>query len=124
MSTPEYPDRTTIEAGQLEAALGRAAADLDVPDVVITLGPRGARWIATATGEATDVPGRKVTAVDTTGAGDTFAGYLAAGLSLGLAPRDAMIRATAAAALKVTKKGTADAIPPLSEVEAFLAAGD
>jgi ribokinase len=60
-----------------------------------------------------------VTPVDTTGAGDTFAGYLAAGLAEGMTPAAAMQLATRAAAIKVTRAGTADAIPARAEVDAL-----
>ena len=63
--------------------------------------------------------GHKIDAIDTTGAGDTFVGYLAAGLAEGTAPQQAMELAGRAAALKVTRKGTADAIPSRAEVEGF-----
>ncbi|MBT8475015.1 MAG: ribokinase, partial [Alphaproteobacteria bacterium] len=53
--------------------------------------------------------------------GDTFAGYLAAALDAGLTVKGSMARAAAAAALKVTRPGTADAIPSADEVERFLA---
>ena len=108
-----------IEAAQLEASLGKTLYSLDVPQIVITLGAKGARLIDTRSGDAFDVPGHKVEAIDTTGAGDTFAGYLAAGLAEGTAPQQAMELAGRAAALKVTRKGTADAIPSRAEVEAF-----
>jgi ribokinase len=108
-----------IEAQQLEAATGRALIELPVPHIIVTLGSKGARWIETGTGKTTEVTALRVTAVDTTGAGDTFAGYIASALARGLSPEDAMRLATKAAALKVTRKGTADAIPSLAEVEAF-----
>ncbi|MEL7344791.1 MAG: PfkB family carbohydrate kinase, partial [Pseudomonadota bacterium] len=57
-------------------------------------------------------------AVDTTGAGDTFAGFFAAGIDQGMDVAAAMGLATSAAALKVTRPGTADAIPDVSEVRA------
>jgi len=59
--------------------------------------------------------------VDTTGAGDTFAGFLLAGLHAGARTTAALQLASAAAALKVTRPGTADAIPSKAEVQAFLA---
>lgn len=108
-----------IEAEQLQKALKQSLFELPVKNIVVTLGPDGARWISTHSGDVFDTPGIKVDAVDTTGAGDTFAGYLAAGLARDLKPAEAMAFAGRAAALKVTKKGTADAIPTLAEVEAF-----
>jgi ribokinase len=60
----------------------------------------------------------RVEAVDTVGAGDTFVGAFAAGLSLGL--QDPVEFAQAAAALKVMRHG-AQNVPALKEVERFLA---
>lgn len=108
-----------IEAKQLEKALDQSLFELPVKHIVITLGANGARWISTQSGDTFDTLGIKVEAVDTTGAGDTFAGFLAAALSRDFKPAEAMAFAGRAAALKVTKKGTADAIPTLAEVEAF-----
>ena len=61
-----------------------------------------------------------VNAVDTTGAGDTFAGYIAAALARGEDLPSALRTASAASAIAVTKHGAAVSIPTLSEVEAFL----
>ena len=61
-----------------------------------------------------------VNAVDTTGAGDTFAGYIAAALARGEDLPAALRTASAASAIAVTKHGAAVSIPTLSEVEAFL----
>ena len=103
-----------IEDAQLKEAYG------PLPDGVatlVTMGAEGAVWSDGA--EKIHVPAIKVTPVDTTGAGDTFAGYFAAGLASGKPAKDAMELASAAAALKVTRKGTADAIPSLDEVVRF-----
>lgn len=58
--------------------------------------------------------------MDTTGAGDCFIGTLAAALDAGLPRQDAMRRASAAAAIQVTRQGAADAMPTAAEVDAFL----
>ena len=108
-----------VESEQLQKALNQSLFSLEVPHIVVTLGSKGARWIDTKDSQSFDVPAVRVTPVDTTGAGDTFAGYLSAGLARGETPRVAMEFAGRAAALKVTKKGTADAIPSRAEVEAF-----
>lgn len=110
-----------VEAAQLCEALRVTLTDLPVPYLIVTLGEKGALWLDRAAGVRTEVPAFSVTPVDTTGAGDTFAGYLIAALAEGMAPADAMRLASAAAALKVTRSGTADAIPARAEVEAFLA---
>ena len=62
----------------------------------------------------------EVKPVDTTGAGDTFMGYLMAQLDMGKAPQEALRVAAAAAALMVTKKGTAEAIPLMEDVAEFI----
>lgn len=109
-----------VEAAQLCAALGVTLADLPVPQVVVTLGGRGAKWHDLRAGEEHFVPAFAVHAVDTTAAGDTFAGYLVAGLAEGLPPAGAMRLAAAASAVKVTRAGTAEVIPARDEVNAFL----
>lgn len=88
--------------------------------VVITLGARGA-LIVTCEG-AQHIRGRQVQVVDTTGAGDAFNGALAVALAEGRAMPDAVAFANAAAALQVTRMGTAPAMPHRAEVEAFMEA--
>ena len=60
-----------------------------------------------------------VEAVDTTAAGDTFTGFFVAGMIKKMPIRDTLIMATKAAALAVQKKGAAQSIPFMSEVELF-----
>lgn len=103
------------EAAQLRAAEGA----LPPLDCLITKGAQGAEWIS-AGAEPLFMPAFKVTPVDTTGAGDTFIGTLAAALDLGLPREAAMRRAAAASALQVTRQGAAQAIPTAAEVDAFL----
>jgi ribokinase len=90
-----------------------------VPMVVITLGARGAVLRGRDGSEHTE-PGRRVTVVDTTGAGDTFTGYLAAALANDETMPTAMRRATAAAALCVQRQGAVPAVPRRDEVDALL----
>lgn len=82
-------------------------------DVVCTLGAAGA--LVYRSGVTARVLPPSVTAVDTTAAGDTFVGYLAASWHLPLA--DAVRRATVAGAIAVTRHGAAPSIPTLAEVE-------
>lgn len=84
--------------------------------IIVTLGPDGAR-VATPE-ESFAVPALKVTPVDTVGAGDTFCGYLAAGLDRGLSLKDAMARAAVAASLACLTPGAQPAIPTAAEVGA------
>lgn len=95
-----------------------AEALLDrVPAVVVTLGPRGAVF-RDRSGRRHHEPGRPVPVVDTTGAGDSFAGYLAAGLAAGLPVDVALARANTAAALCVQRPGAVPSVPRAAEVEA------
>ena len=103
---------------QLSEATGLTAQALGPQTIVITEGSKGGRVI-TPNGEKR-FPAFPVKALDTTGAGDTHAGYFAAALHEGQTLQNALRLASAASALKVTKKGTADAIPPRAEVDAFL----
>ncbi|MCL7409318.1 ribokinase [Marivivens donghaensis] len=106
-----------IEMAQLRDALGKDAEDLGVASVIITMGSKGAVLIEG--GARTEFPAIKVEPVDTTGAGDTFTGYVLAGLDRGMPMAQAIQQATKAGALMVTRKGTADVIPDLAEVQAF-----
>lgn len=63
----------------------------------------------------------RVSAVDTTGAGDTFTGFFLGLLSQGKSCAEALKYACAASAIAVTRPGAAPSIPTLDEVETFLA---
>ncbi len=88
--------------------------------VVVTLGAAGALVVPDG-GRAVSVPAVRVAPVDTTGAGDTFNGALAAGLAAGLPLADAARRAVAAAGLSTTRPGARGGMPSAAEVDAFLA---
>jgi ribokinase len=87
--------------------------------IIVTLGPDGA--VAATPDDVISVPALAVEPDDTVGAGDTFVGYLAAGLDAGLDLEAAMRRAAIAASLACLKPGAQPAIPTLAEVEAALA---
>ncbi|MEM7238317.1 MAG: PfkB family carbohydrate kinase, partial [Pseudomonadota bacterium] len=106
------------EAAELAAAFGRAVEEIPVPMLVVTRGADGAALYRR--GEQTPIAPFPVTPVDTTGAGDTFLGSLLAGFEAGLSDADAGRRASAAAALQITRQGAADAIPTAAEVDHFL----
>lgn len=86
-------------------------------DIVLTLGVSGARYRGAA--GAISVPAVQVDAVDTTGAGDTFIGYLIAELAGGRAAEPALSRAAAAAALACTRPGAMASIPSKDQVDTF-----
>ena len=87
--------------------------------VLVTLGAEG---LVLAGPEGTlALPAPRVQAVDTTGAGDTVVGALAAALAAGRPLREALTRAQAAAALAVTRLGTQSAMPTAAEVDSLVA---
>ena len=91
----------------------QAAADAlrskGVGDIIMTMGSKGSMGF---TSEGTFfTPSRKVQAVDTTAAGDTFCGALAVALSEGKTLKEAAEFATAASALTVQKMGAQESIP-------------
>ncbi|MFE7505811.1 ribokinase [Promicromonospora sp. NPDC057488] len=114
----EAADLAGVGAASPEAL---AAALLErVPAVVITLGAQGS-LVARRGDEAIRVPAAEVAAVDTTGAGDTYCGVLAAALAgSGLAGLARAARlAGAAGALAVTRPGAQDAVPDAADVVAL-----
>jgi ribokinase len=88
--------------------------------VIATLGEQGALLADGASAEY--FPGHRVTARDTTGAGDTLTGVLAAGLAEGRDLRVALRRAVAAAAIAVTCPGAREGMPAAGDIDALLAA--
>ena len=58
----------------------------------------------------------EIKAVDTTGAGDAFLGYLAAMLSKGETLAAALKTANKAAAISTTKLGAAESVPYINEI--------
>ncbi|MEO8683303.1 MAG: ribokinase [Devosia sp.] len=99
---------------ELDAAMSEWAARHD-QTVIVTLGGDGAR-AATKSG-LIRVAALPITPIDTVGAGDTFCGYLAAGLDAGLDLKAAMKRAAVAASLACLKPGAQPAIPLAAEVD-------
>jgi ribokinase len=106
-----------VEAKQLTDATGIALGDLPVRDIVVTLGGDGCRWLNTDVATDQRFPAIPVTPVDTTGAGDTFTGFLIAGLDRGLPMEQAISLGQQAGAIMVTRHGTADVIPDLKDVQ-------
>ena len=104
-----------VEAQQLTHATGKDPGEIGVRDVVVTLGADGADWYGP--GGVQHFDALKVEPVDTTGAGDTFTGYLLAGLDRGQPMAQAIGVAMQAGALMVQRRGTADVIPDLKDVQ-------
>ncbi len=92
-----------------DALLGALRGKFPRARILLTLGSAGS--VLDAAGGRISVAARKVEAVDTTAAGDTYIGYFLAAIQLGASPREAMERATGAAAVCVTRHGAAPSIP-------------
>lgn len=89
-----------------------------VQNVLITLGSRGV--YVNSEGRSEIIPAFRVSAIDTTGAGDAFNGGLLTALSEGKNIWEAARFANALAALSVQKMGTTPSMPLRSEIDAFL----
>jgi ribokinase len=87
---------------------------------VLTRGAAGSTAFL-ADGERIDIPALPVDAIDTTGAGDTFVGVLAAGLDQGLPLEVALCRASAAAGLACLAHGAQTAMPERTAIDAAVA---
>jgi ribokinase len=107
----------SVEAGA-QALLERGAKA-----VLVTLGAAGC--VLYRPGQpAHRLAGRRMTVVDSIGAGDTFTGALAAALARGETLPEAMRWANAAAALSVTGRGAIGGMPTRDAVRRLLAEGD
>ena len=82
--------------------------------LIVTLGEKGAA--AFCDGRVIQIPARISDVKDTTGAGDTFAGYFIAAMARGDSPRQAMQEASRASAIAVSRPGAAVSIPTRDEV--------
>ncbi len=88
--------------------------------LIVTRGAAGST-VLLADGGRLDIPALAVMAVDTTGAGDTFVGVLAAGLDRGLALEAALRRASTAAGLACLAHGAQTAMPDGAAIDEAVA---
>ena len=107
---------------QHTGSIAECLARLDVPTVVVTLGAHGC--CARHLGAWHLQTSFAVNVVDTTGAGDTFCGSLAAALGQGQTMDQALRHASAAGALACTRLGAQSSIPLAAEVGALIQAQD
>jgi ribokinase len=82
---------------------------------IVTLGSQGAVYIS-ADSQLTKVSAPKVTAIDTTGAGDAFVGAFAYSLASGSDPVSAMTLGIKVASISVTRKGAQSSYPDQAEI--------
>ncbi|MFF3688522.1 ribokinase [Streptomyces sp. NPDC002187] len=114
---PNEHEAATL-AGLADPHQAIAALLRQVPEVVITLGPAGCLYATRDTANPVTVPAPKVTAVDSTAAGDTFVGALAVALGEGRPVPEALTWASAAAALSVQRPGATSSMPYRTEIDA------
>ncbi len=115
--TPNEGEAAELTGREHPAAAAEAlASSIGVP-AVVTAGARGA--FVAADGRAVRIAPPQVPVRDTTGAGDTFTGVLAAGIAHGRSLERAARWATVAAALSVGKPGARGGMPEASEIEAL-----
>lgn len=125
----DYLIPNEIEAAELSgikvvsAETARAAAwalrQQGAHHVIVTLGAQGVFVLGADEGSegGWHYPARRVEAVDTTAAGDTFVGGFSAALAAGRATEEAVRFGLAAAAVSVTRAGAQPSIPYLHEIE-------
>jgi ribokinase len=101
------------ELGEIES-LGRKCLQRGPKNVIVTLGDRGAMYIRED--ETSLIPAERVSAVDSTGAGDTFIGCFATCLAIGFDPIAAIAHANRAAGVTVTRMGAQGALPYRTEL--------
>lgn len=120
LMTPNQTETSILSGMEVdsEESLLKAVAELramGVGEFIVTLGSRGSLVISGDKHEF--VPAKKVHAVDTTAAGDTFCGAVCVALSEGRTLREAAEFATCASALTVQKMGAQDSIPYRTDIQ-------
>jgi ribokinase len=111
--TPNATEATQLTGEEEPEAAARALRERTGAAVLITLGARGALLLDK---EPERLSAPKVDVVDTTGAGDTVNGALAAELAAGRSLADAVRFAIAAAAVSTGKEGARGGMPRREEV--------
>ena len=115
--TPNASEAEQLTGEADPEAAARALSESTGAAVLITLGARGALLLEPG-GSPVLLPATKVDVVDTTGAGDTVNGALAAELAAGRPLREAAEFALRAAAISTTKPGARGGMPTRAEVDA------
>lgn len=103
---------------QEAGAFAAAAADIGSLEVIVTRGAAGA--ISVRGRDPIQVAAPRVDVIDTTGAGDAFAGAFAAALDASDDRRRALSTAAAAGSLACTMHGAQPALPSRDSIDALL----
>lgn len=104
-------EMTTVEVAKQGAI---CMSDRYDADVIMTLGKAGS--VVADHGAVTFIPSRKVNAIETTGAGDSFIGGVSYALMQGMSLTKACEFATCCSAVTVCRLGAQDSMPTLNEV--------
>lgn len=104
-----------LDSKEAAAKAVRRLKELGAKNVIITLGEKGC--VYSGEDDVLFHPAERVTAVDTTSAGDCFIGALIAKLSQSTPLPAAIAFATKAAAITVTREGALKSIPFANEIE-------
>ncbi len=118
ITTPNEGELLELTGESEVAVAATALSQLTRNSVVVTLGSNGV--LLHDHGALTNVPPYKITAVDSTGAGDAFTGALAVGLAEGSSIGDAVDLAQATAALSVRSEGARSGMPSRENVGEFM----
>ncbi|MDX2190312.1 MAG: ribokinase [Bacteroidota bacterium] len=114
----EFLINQKVETPQQILDAAKKIQALGPEEVIITLGAKGS-FVYSKT-IARHIPTFKVKALDTTAAGDTFCGAFATAYTEGKSTEDAIIFASAASALSVTKLGAQPSIPNREMIDQFM----
>lgn len=105
----------TVSDAESATAAARWFLQRGTRTAIITLASAGA--VLVTAGGSTTFEAVRVDAIDTTAAGDAFAGYLGAALAAGDSLEASITRAMAAGALAVTRRGASPSLPFKGEVD-------
>lgn len=111
---------TGVEVKDQKSANAAAQKLLEcgVKNVILTMGATG--YLSVGKEDTEFVAARKVTAADSTAAGDAFTGSLAVGLAKGQTLSEAALFANDVAAVSVTRMGAQPSMPTVEEIDRFI----
>lgn len=107
-----------VRSRQEAVSAGEKLLQTGVKQIIVTMGAEGA--LLMDGGMVKVIPALQVQAVDSTAAGDCYAGAVAAGLAEGQALENALYFAAVAAGISVTKEGAQSALPSRNAVEEYI----
>jgi ribokinase len=113
----EFYVGTKIETYDQAKEAGEFFLKKGVKNSIITLGEKGIYFSSKTNSFSLPALNLKSKVIDTTGAGDSFNGALASGLEKGMEIRECLNYAIKASGTSTTKKGAADAMPYLKDID-------